>query len=513
MIPVATTAQMRECDRVTIEELRLPGLVLMEHASRAVAAQAARMLKDKPGGWIWIFCGKGNNGGDGFAAARHLSNVGYEIALFLLGSADDLTGDARFNRDLYRRIGGRIREIKGPDDLRFRGVRPDLVIDALLGTGFQGEVSGLYADAIHVISDLKAPVLSVDIPSGVECDSGSVMGPAVTADATVTFGLLKPGLLIPPGREYAGAVSVADIGIPPQVVVRRRIRLFVVEESDVRRVMPHRSPAAHKGDAGHVYILAGSPGLTGAAALSAEAAMRSGVGLAVVGVPASLNPVLEVKLTEAMTQPLPENSRGALAAEAFESILPRLQWADTVVLGPGLGRDLDTAALLGRLLGVIDKPLVIDADGLNLLADNPRLLKKLPPETVLTPHPGEFARLTGLNMSRILSNRVEEARRWAKKWGVTLTLKGSPSLTALTNGVVLLNSTGNAGMATGGSGDVLTGVIAALSAQGLPLQDAAWAGIYIHGAAGDRAADKKGEPGMIAGDIIDALPDTLKALL
>jgi len=514
LIPVATTTQMREYDRVTIEEIGLPGLVLMENASRAVADYAARMLEEggSRGGQVWIFCGSGNNGGDGLAVARHLRNVGYEIALFLLGSADDLKGDARFNYNLYRRIGGRVKEVKSRRDLRLVTVGVDLVIDALLGTGFKGDITGLYADTIRIIRDLKAPVLSVDIPSGVDGDTGAARDTAVAADATVTFGLLKPGLFLPPGREHAGKVSVVDIGIPPQVLPRRRIRLFIVDESDIRRWMPRRHPAAHKGETGHVYMLAGSPGLTGAATLCAEAAMRCGAGLAVVGVPASLNPVLEIKLTEAMTQPLPENSRGALTAEAFEHILPRLLWADTMVLGPGLGLDPDTATLFDRMFDVIDKPLVIDADGLNLLAEHRGLLRKLPKETVLTPHPGEFARLVRLPVAAVLSDRVEVVRRWAKHWRATILLKGSPSLTALTNGVVFINPTGNAGMATGGSGDVLTGIIASLSAQGLPIHQAAWVGAYIHGMAGDRAADDRGQHGMVAGDITAALPETLKAL-
>ncbi len=510
MIPVADIAQMRECDRITIEELGIPGLVLMENASRAVAFEALERLGEEPSGKIaWVFCGKGNNGGDGFAVARHLKNAGVVVHVVLMGRADGLKGDARFNCELFRRLGGGIIESKGDEPPVPPGGKPDLVIDALLGTGFTGVVQGGYASAVELINRTGAPVIAVDIPSGVEGDTGAVNGPAVQADVTVTFGLLKRGLLLPPGREAAGEVIVADIGIPPAVVNRQDIRLNLVGEPDVRRAMPRRLPTAHKGDAGHVYIIAGSTGLTGAAAMAAKAAMRTGTGLVVVGVPRSLNPILEVKLDEAMTQPLAETAAGALSVEAFDEISPRLEWAQVVVIGPGLGRDPATSELIAKLLPVIDRPLVIDADGLNHLAEHPELLQALPEATILTPHPGEFARLTGLTTKRIRSDPVGAARQWALEWGATVVLKGSPTVTATADERVYINPTGNSGMATGGTGDVLTGVVAGLVAQGVDPRDAAWLGAYIHGAAGDRARETKGTYGLVAGDLVDYLPETM----
>ncbi|MDP8229158.1 MAG: NAD(P)H-hydrate dehydratase [Candidatus Electryoneaceae bacterium] len=529
MIPVANIEQMRECDRMTIEELGLPGMVLMENASRAVATVVRAILtpvdpndltknqslSDKV---VWIFCGKGNNGGDGFATARHMSNAGMDVKVILLGTVDSLKGDARTNADAFIGMEEDIQEVEDEDDLfelienSFMEGEPNIIVDALLGTGFQGTVKGLYAEVIELINDFGVPVVAVDIPSGVESNTGTVNGPAVEAVATATFGLPKPGLLLSPGRDYSGEVIIAEIGIPPNIIRQQNIKLFQTEESDARSLLPHRDPAAHKGDVGHVFILAGSPGLTGAAVLSAEAAMRCGAGLTMVGVPQSLNAVLEAKLTESMTLPLPDNSQGYLTADGFDIIKAKMDWAHCIAIGPGIGRDDDTAELIGRILDIIDKPLVIDADGLNILADHPELLKKLSPDTVLTPHPGEFARLTGLTVKEILADKIEIVRHWAKEWGVTVMLKGSPSITVLEGGNACINPTGNAGMATGGSGDVLTGIIASLAAQGSAVDDAALMGAYIHGEAGDRAAEKMGQAGMIAGDIIAFLPETMEAL-
>ncbi|MDP8238697.1 MAG: NAD(P)H-hydrate dehydratase [Candidatus Hatepunaea meridiana] len=510
MIPVVTTEQIRECDRFTIEELGIPGVVLMENASRAAAAEAVRMLDNQPTGkHVRIFCGKGNNGGDGFAMARHLGNAGSNIELILLGKAKDLKGDALFNCELFKKLDGKVKEVDQETGFNIEKEKPDLIIDAILGTGFIGPARGLYAEAIEIINSTGVLVLAVDMPSGVEADTGIADGFAVKADSTVTFGLIKAGLLLPPGRECAGRVTIADIGIPPQVVEARNIDQFIVELNDVKQHLPRRHPADHKGKAGHVFIIAGSPGMTGAAVLAAEASMRTGTGLTVVGVPQSLNPVLEMKLTEAMTLPLAENKQGSLNADAYEQCCEKIEWASVVAFGPGIGRNKDTAKLLERLLEDIDKPLVIDADGLNLLADNPGLLNKLPENTVLTPHPGEFSRLTGVSNRDISADRIAIARKWAVKWGITVVLKGSPSLTALPNGNVYINPTGNAGMATGGSGDVLTGIIASLIAQGLNVESAAWMGCYLHGAAGDNASAELGKLGMVAGDIINFLPKVI----
>ncbi len=504
---------MRECDRLTIEEIGIPGIVLMETASRAVAVKAREMLGGVViGKKVICLCGKGNNGGDGLAVARHLTGWGAEVFVYLLCKPDILTGDSALNYDNFLRVAGTLKVIESIEDVAQIDFNCDLIIDALLGTGFNPPANELYSQLIKVANESRMPILAVDIPSGVVGDNGLVGDQAIKAQGTVTFGLLKPGILLSPGRDFSGDVVVADIGIPPEVVARQKINLFRVEEDDVRAVLPRLKPDAHKGDAGFVYILAGSPGLTGSAALSAEAAMRAGAGLVTVGVPKSLNPILEIKLTEAMTEPLPETESGGLSQDAWEKVYGRLAWADAVVFGPGLGTDDATGELLALVLREINVPLVIDADGLNLLAKNQELLSRLPSKTILTPHLGEFSRLTGLTVKDISLRSIDLAREYSKLWNVVIHLKGAPSITAAPDGRVMINSTGNQGMATGGSGDVLTGIIAALLGGGVAPFEATWAGSYIHGLAGDLALETMGVRSMIAGDIISHLSTALRKL-
>ncbi len=512
MKPVALPSQMRQCDQITIEELGVPGMVLMESAARGVAFKAKEMLYGEVSSKkIAVVCGKGNNGGDGFAAARYLLGWGALVEVFLLGRLSELRGDAQTNAIIYNKLDGKIVEVIKETDVKVIDLtRYDLIIDAILGTGASGETKGLFAEAIKVMNAASVPILSIDIPSGVDGATGGINSVAVKAHRTVTFGLLKTGLLFPPGREYCGDVSVIDIGIPPSVVHRVNITQFLVEPSDIKAILPKRNPAAHKGDVGFVYILAGSPGLTGAAVLSAESAMRTGAGLVVVGTPKSLNPILEVKLTEAMTEPLPETDNGCLSPASWDIIAKRLDWADAVAIGPGLGRDPQTKELISQILKFINKPLIIDADGLYHLDDT--LKFQLPQNCILTPHPGELSRLSGYSVPEILSHRLEIARKIANDLKVIIHLKGSPSLTAEPDGQVVINATGNAGMATGGSGDVLTGIIATLLAMGLKPFTATWVGAYLHGLAGNKAALNKGQFGMVAGDIINYLPETISEI-
>jgi len=513
MISVANTHQMRECDRVTIHDIGLPGMVLMENASRAVAESASEMLDGNvSGSRIIVFCGKGNNGGDGFAVARYLQNAGAELTLYLLGSKISLSGDAKLNCQLFQKLGGKVTEVKSMENLPLPDFDCNLIIDGLLGTGFKGKTRELYAAAIQQINQINAPVLSIDIPSGVDGNTGQTAGEAVLANRTVTFGLLKRGLMLSPGKELSGQAIVTDIGIPPQVVKAQNINCRLIEVDDVSRLIPLRHPSSHKRDVGIVYLLAGSPGMTGAATLAARGAIRSGAGLTAVGIPSSLNKIMEVKLTETMTQGLPETEFGYLSSAALPHVTQLLEWADVLGIGPGLGRNVETGKLLEGILNYINIPIVIDADGLNLLADNPQLLELLPPNCVLTPHPGEFNRLSGVSMDDISADRLKAVAEFAVKWKVIVVLKGSPTITASPDGKLFLNPTGNAGMATGGSGDVLTGIVAGLIAQGLNPLTAAWTGVYIHGRAGDMASLNKGQHGMLAGDIIECLPYAIKEL-
>lgn len=541
MLPIFTAEEMQELDRAAIEGLGIPGIVLMETAARGVFRTAldimettygatvplpleidenhnhecdegcraftsgisARMIAQ--GRLIKIFCGKGNNSGDGLAVARMLDSAGAEVEVVLLGKGKELTGDAKANYELVKRLDIDIIEDAGDEDFAV-DEELDLVIDALLGTGIKGAARGGIARAIEHINDAPCPVLAIDIPSGVEGSSGLVQGPAVQADSTATMAALKRGLVFSPGKEFAGDISIVDIGTPRQVVVASEPYLYQLEPDDVFHRLPIRPVDTHKGECGRVFILAGSPGLTGAAAMSAMGCVRSGAGLIVVGTPASCNPILEVKLTEAMTIPLPETDSGTISGKALKEIEMRLRWATVCAIGPGLGRVEETVEAILDLISGLTLPVVIDADGLYALAEKPSALKKLPPDTILTPHIGEFARLCECDAAEVKNSRVELVREKAEEWNAVVLLKGSPTLIGAPDKKVYLNPTGNAGMATGGVGDVLTGVIAALMGQGLSPVDAAFCGAYMHGMAGDRASEEKGFVGLAACDIVDFLP-------
>jgi NAD(P)H-hydrate epimerase len=511
--PVLTVAQMRECDRITIEELGIPGIQLMENASCAVANQAIEMLEFQPGRKrITILCGKGNNGGDGLAAARHLTEYGALVSVYLAGSVSDLTGDAAHNRDRWIATGGELVAVGRFEDIPDSAWTTDLLIDGLLGTGTRGNISNLLEEIIGRANNSKCPILSIDIPSGINGETGQSLGSAIHSAETVTFACPKPGLLLGEGRKCAGRLTCVDIGIPDVVIEGVRPAIWQVEPEDVASRLPRRAIDAHKWDVGFVFILTGSPGLTGAGCLSALAALRTGAGQVIAGVPASLNPIYEVKLTEAMSDPLPEEEGGCLGLVALERILARVAWADAVAIGPGLGRSELTGDLIQALIPKINKPLVLDADALWHLAKRPELLKNLPPNSILTPHIVEMSRLTGLTPETIAEDRIAVTRKFAAEWNAVIHLKGAPSLTVIPDGSVFFNTTGNPGMATGGSGDVLTGVMTALLAGGMKPDDAAWSGAFLHGRAGDLAAEMRGGVGLIASDFIDRLPTTLREL-
>lgn len=508
MLKVVTAGQMREIDRITIKEIGIPGLRLMERAGEGVTRKAVEILGGVRGKRVLILCGRGNNGGDGFVIARLLHRLGARPHVFLLAKKEEVKGDALVNLHRAEELNIPIQIIIQEGDLA-PALGWDLVIDALLGTGVKGAVAGLVGQAIQLINDFDAPVLSVDIPSGVEGDSGLCPEEGVRADFTVTMGLLKRGLLMNAGRERSGQVEVVDIGIPDNVIRRMGIGVNWVEWEDVAALLPRRSPTVNKGDCGKVLVLAGSVGMTGAAALCSEAVLRAGAGLAILGIPESLNLIMEVKLTEVMTKPLAETPAQTLSPKALNSIQELLDWADLLALGPGLTQHPETKKLVIRLLKKLSIPAVIDADGLNNLAGEEALLKNAKADLILTPHPGEFARLSGLTIADILKNRVERVKEKAQEWGCTIVLKGAPSVVGTPAGEIFINSTGNPGMATAGVGDVLTGTIAGLWVQGMTPGDAALAGIFLHGLAGDMARAEKGELGSLAGDLLTCLAEAI----
>jgi len=507
---VVTAQEMREIDGRVIEEIGIPGAVLMENAGMSVFNLIRELTEGfPPGGFkVAIFVGKGNNGGDGLVVARHLHNHDYRVSVYLLAPPESFSGSARLNLELARKTGVPIETIDSPEKLDeiWRDIGEiDIAVDAIFGTGLKGAVRGLAGEVIERINQLKAVRVAVDLPSGLNADTGAVEGPCVRADFTVTMALPKRGLLLYPGADYCGEVRVADIGFPKVAIESQEVKTELITEEIALSLLPRRSPSGHKGTFGHVLVIAGSVGLTGAATLTSMAALRAGAGMVTLGIPQSLNEVMEVKLTEVMTLPLPETPLRTLSVKAMDEILDFMPRATVLAVGPGLSRDRETVELVCKLCFESDKPMVIDADGLNAIAQFPETLERLGPDVVLTPHPGEMSRLTGKSVQEIESDRVESARSFAVKYGLTLTLKGAPTVIASPDGRVYINSTGNSGMATAGMGDVLTGLIAGLIAQGMSPTNAALVAVFYHGLAADRllSEGKVSQRGLIAGDVLE----------
>ena len=516
---VLLAEEMRALDRAAEEEIGIPGLVLMENAGRAVADAAEKLLGACCHKKIFIFAGKGNNGGDGSGAGRWLHNRGAEVILVLACTAEELTGSAADELQYYIACGATVLEVSdADDDLRFTEIenmalQADLLVDALLGTGFSGKMRPLFVrlcDCINRVKKKKSGcrVLAVDIPSGVNADTGEADGSAVKADATVTMALPKLGLYLYPGAEHAGAVQVADIGMPSPLLQEAEGNRILITKELAGLLLPDRPKNAYKGNAGRVVLAAGSCGYVGAAALSSFAAVKGGAGLVTLLTPETTREILAIKLTEVMVKGLPVSENRLITEEALEIVTEALDKADVLAIGPGFGVSEETGNLIREILVTTAVPCVIDADAITALKDHTELLSHMLSEKVLTPHPGEMARLTGIRVSEIEKNRVEVARLYAEKWQAVVVLKGVPTIVALPDGTVYLNTTGTPAMATGGSGDVLTGLIAALIGQRLTVADAAVAGVYLHGMAGELAAG--GSVGMAASELLLKLPEARK---
>lgn len=510
---LVTASTMRELDRRAIQDLGIPSLVLMENAGRTTYEILRREFPELQGE-VAVVAGRGNNGGDGFVVARYLANAGIPVAVFLLGAREQVSNDARVNLEILAHLGITVAEVRADADLNpfiHRLAKAGLIVDALLGTGLNSPVTGLMAAVIERLNHLRAPVLAVDIPTGLSADTGEVLGAALKARVTVTYGWPKLGQVLGPGRDYVGRLWQADIGIPP--ILAREAKVSLAEAPEMRALLPPRPGGSHKGNFGHLLVLAGSEGKTGAAALTAEAALRAGAGLVTLGVPASLNDILEAKLTEAMTLPLPEAPDArALGAAAWKPILEFLNeksGKSTVALGPGIGTHPETRELVARLGSDLAGPMVIDADGINNLAGAAAALKDAAGPRILTPHPGEMARLAGLTTPEVQARRLDLARDTAARLGVTLVLKGAQTVVAAPDGRAWINSTGNPALASGGTGDVLTGLMGGFLAQGHSPWDAARLGVYLHGLAADFFVSRYGQRGMIAGDLLAVWPQML----
>ncbi len=506
---VTTAEQMQGLDRAAINDFGIPGIVLMENAGRGAVEAITREYGALAGKLVSIFAGPGNNGGDGLVIARHLHQQGARPHVFLLTEPEKLLGDAATNLVIVQKLSIPIHLILSQDDLNNledQLGRSRFVIDAIFGTGLTREVTGHFAEVIKRINMFSCPVVAVDIPSGLNSDNGQPLGQCVQADLTVTFGLAKVGLVVQPGARYVGKLEVVDIGIPQEAVQQIGVGMEVLDKQELVPWIPARQATDHKGTFGHLLILAGSAGKTGAAILSALGALRSGIGLVTLCVPHDLNAIFESSLLEAMTVPLP-NSFQVLSVNDFELVARSMEGKEAVVVGPGLGTAQETAELVIKVYREAPQPLLVDADGLNILAQEQTVLQNPPAPRILTPHPGEMARLIGGTAKDVQASRHKVAAEFAREKGVFVVLKGANTVIASPEGRVAVNPTGNAGMATGGMGDVLSGLIGSLLAQGLSPWQAACLGVYVHGLAGDNLAAATGIGfGYLAGDLANELP-------
>jgi NAD(P)H-hydrate epimerase len=513
MLPVVTADEMRAMDRATIDKF-VAGIDLMENAGRGVADVISARWEPRRGKGVVIVCGKGNNGGDGFVIARLLKKRGYGVKTFLLGRGKDLKGDALTNYRRCKRSRMSVREVasKNLGDLEKAVAGADLVVDAVFGTGFSGEPRGAAAAAIGAMNEADAPIVAVDVPSGVDSTTGGAVN-AVAADVTVTMALPKRGHMLHPGRALTGELVVVDIGIPVEVVAANDPGVYFMQAEDIAGALPLRPPDAHKWSCGAVAAVCGSTGLTGAAALTSTSALRAGCGLVTLAVPKSLNAIMEIKLTEVMTCPVADTRDGSFALKAASGIKKLIARADAVAVGPGLSLNTETQQLVRRLVPGLAKPCVLDADGINAFAGKAKKLKALDFPLIVTPHAGELSRLTAIEKSTIEMERIDVARYVATELGLVLVLKGAPTVIAEPSGGVYVNPTGNEGLATAGSGDVLTGAIAGFLAQGLDALPAACCGAYVHGLAADMLRESIGHHGFLAGDVQDMIPMAVASLL
>jgi ADP-dependent NAD(P)H-hydrate dehydratase / NAD(P)H-hydrate epimerase len=510
---IVTGTEMQSLDRRTITEAHIPSTVLMERVGEGIVRHLEEHYGPVRGKSITILCGKGNNGGDGLVVARLLHRRRAQIHVVLLTPLTELCRDAATMYRRLVRITGRtaIVRFRSADQIRPLLASSDIIIDALLGTGLSSVVTGAYRETIDLMNSAGKPIIAVDIPSGLHADTGAILGQAIRATLTIACGLPKLGLYVNAGIDQAGAVRVIDIGIPLAYVDAIESRTLLLTSDRAFLSLPERVLSSHKGTFGHAGIIAGSVGKTGAAALAARAALRVGAGLVTVATPSSINDVLESKLLEAMTMPLPETKARTLARSGLDRVVAFIQTRTAIAVGPGLSTHPETVELVQSLMKHLDRPSVLDADALNALAGRASLLTECTNPPILTPHPGEMARLeVDATTQSVNADRIGTARRFARERGVFVVLKGARTVIARPDGLVAICPTGNPGMATAGTGDVLTGMIVGLLAQRVPAWEAACAATYFHGLAGDLASQHLGQPGMLAGDLIDQIPYALQ---
>ncbi len=496
---VSSVKEMRALDKTAMEIYGIADELLMENAGLAVFQVLAQNIGIKEKHFL-IFSGAGNNGGDGFVIARKIHSNGGMVKVFLLGNPDKYRNAAKLNYDILRKLKVPMDVVDKMDSVRSDIFHCDAIVDAIFGTGLTRHVEGICADIIEAINTCGKPVVSVDIPSGINGDNGKIMGTSIRADYTVTFGLPKIGNMLYPGYERCGRLYVTHISFPPSMY--EHIRTEVNESI----VVPERNISGHKGDFGEALFIAGAAGYYGAPYFSALSFLKAGGGYSRLAAPKSITPFIANKGSEIVFIPQKETAEGSISLENIESLLDLIEKMDFVVIGPGISLSAETQQLTRELVQKIDKPLLIDGDGITAVASDPKIISQRKSPTILTPHLGEMSRITKLDKAHIDENKVEVVRLTANRLNAYIVLKGAHSLIGCPDGTVYINMSGNSGMATAGSGDVLTGIIAAMYGLGLPVEDAVRKGVFVHGFAGDLAADEIGEDGMTAQDILDHLP-------
>ena len=509
---VLTPQRMAKYDGYAINTWGIPSVVLMENAGRTTY----RLMKDRylPGKKsLIIFCGRGNNGGDGFVVGRYAIRDGFRVKVMLLCKKTDIKGDAALNMGLYESIGGSIVEcVDKPKGIRQAINEADMIVDAIFGTGLSKPVAGTEKQVIDEVNRSGKPVVAVDIPSGIDGRTGQPLGSAVKATHTYTYGYPKIGQLLCPGAYHCGLLTVVDISIPSFQEKTVGIDGAVADGAMIRGFLKHRTPWDHKGTFGHVAVIAGSSGKTGAAHMASLAALKIGAGLVTLLVPASLNPIMEVKLTEVMTYPVDDGGSGRFTLNAYDEVEAFVRDKDVIIIGPGLSQQPETTALVRKLYQRVDKPFVIDADGINAFQGHVDLFKKAKRPTILTPHPGELARLMGTTAKAINEDRVEAGRQCVAATGVNLILKGARTVIFSEKGDLYIIPTGNPALAKGGSGDILTGFVGGALSQGYSAVEASILGAYLHGYIADTWIERNTDVDLLAGDLLAGLGEALRDL-
>lgn len=510
---IAVEKDIRIIDQTAIEKYQIPQLILMENAGMALTEEVRKHLNSHSK--VVVVAGMGNNGGDGLVCARHLHNSGVQVKIFMIGNLKKLSVYANQNYEIIKHLQVQVELINDISGIKKMGktiAYDDVVVDCIFGIGLTKEVEGVYELAIEEINNCSGYVISCDIPSGIHASEGLIMKTAVRADKTVALCLPKVGNIMFPAAEFNGELVVKGISIPNELLEEMEIPLSSVTHDMIKKVIPKRQRNTHKGVYGKASIIAGSFGMTGAAILCGKSALRSGVGLLKLIIPESLHTIITTSVPEAVTVPLAETRRGVFGINQVEKLVNTCEGADVIAVGPGCGQNAEMNEILRHLITLVDKPVIIDADGLNTLAKHVDVLRNKVNDVIITPHPGEMSRLTNLPLEVINMHPINTAREFASKWKVVVVLKGARTIIALPSGKAYINVNGNPGMATAGSGDVLTGIITSLVAQGMSSEKAAIAGVYIHGYAGDLMISQKGEYGLIAGDLIEGITQAFRNL-